>query len=79
MAIQQIGPAQCVVSGTDEPVYYVDLTRHPACECPDATWRETRCKHELAAAMLCGDEEVLVAYGILLQQDAAGRLAHDTL
>ena len=67
----RLGPQQCSVAGKSETLYYVDLTQHPPCTCADAHYRERDCLHTLACRMLCGDVDVLVAYGELLQRDGA--------
>lgn len=53
----------CIVGGQSE--HWVDLysAAHPRCDCGDYLWRDTVCKHILAALMREGNEEVIRAVG----------------
>ena len=48
--------------------HWVDLytARHPRCDCGDHLWRETICKHILAALLREGNERVSGALGGLV-------------
>jgi len=54
-----------IAGGAQE--HWVDLyaTAHPRCDCGDHLWRDTVCKHILAALMREGNERVLRAIGTL--------------
>jgi hypothetical protein len=40
---------------------------HPRCDCGDYLWRETICKHIIAARLREGDEQVLTQVGALVR------------
>jgi len=52
-----------IVGGQSE--HWVDLysAAHPRCDCGDYLWRDTVCKHILAALMREGNEDVIRAVG----------------
>jgi len=54
-----------IVGGQSE--HWVDLysADHPRCDCGDFLWRDTVCKHILAALMREGNEDVIRAVGAL--------------
>jgi uncharacterized Zn finger protein len=56
-----------VTGGADE--HWVDLLspNQPRCDCGDHTWRESVCKHILAALLREGDPEVISAVGDLVR------------
>jgi hypothetical protein len=57
------------VSGGAE-AHWVDLytLNQPRCDCGDHLWRERICKHILAALLREGDERVLHAVGMLVNE-----------
>jgi hypothetical protein len=57
--------------------HWVDLytARQPRCDCGDHLWRETLCKHILAALLREGDEKVIRAVGELVSSLRAPRAA----
>lgn len=57
------------VWGGREP-HWVDLhsAHHPRCDCGDHLWRERICKHILAALLREGNEQVLRALGLLVEE-----------
>ena len=64
-----------VTGGSSE--HWVDLytTSHPRCDCGDHLWRETVCKHILAALLREGNERVVDALGTLLVRARHGAKA----
>jgi hypothetical protein len=48
----------------------VDLytAAQPRCDCADHLWRESMCKHILAALIREGDERVVLAVGALVAE-----------
>jgi hypothetical protein len=69
LVVEPAGPGRYCVTGGDEP-HWVDLhtALHPRCDCGDHLWRESICKHILAAMLREGDERVLVAIGQLVRE-----------
>lgn len=69
-AIMRLGPMQFAVQGNVEPIYYVDLSQDPPCQCRDTEHRggmlRGRCLHTLAAELQNGNEALLIAYGEML-------------
>jgi hypothetical protein len=64
----RVGPGRYrVTGGADE--HWVDLLtpNQPRCDCGDHTWRESVCKHILAALLREGSEEVITAVGGLVR------------
>ena len=62
LRVTPTGRGRYRVSGGGEP-HWVDLhtAQHPRCDCGDHLWRESICKHILAAMLREGDERVLLA------------------
>ena len=54
--------------GGGREAHWVDLysAQHPRCDCGDHLWRETICKHILAALLREGNERVIGALGGLV-------------
>lgn len=69
LGVEAVGPGRYCVTGGDEP-HWVDLhsALHPRCDCGDHLWRESVCKHILAAMLREGDERVLGAIGQLVRE-----------
>jgi hypothetical protein len=69
LRVQRTGPGRYRVAGGDEP-HWVDLhsAAHPRCDCGDHLWRESICKHILAAMLREGDERVLGALSRLVTE-----------
>ncbi len=65
----QIGAGQYRVTGGGHE-HWVDLytAAHPRCDCGDHLWRETVCKHILAALLREGNAEVVSALGGLVRR-----------
>lgn len=63
------------VSGGAEP-HWVDLRtpNFPRCDCGDYLWRESLCKHILAALLREGDQRVIRALGRLVSRLKTGQL-----
>ena len=59
---ERVGRGRYHVTGGRD-AHWVDLytTSHPRCDCGDHLWRETICKHILAALLREGDERVVGA------------------
>jgi hypothetical protein len=74
--VQPAGRGRYRVSGGDEP-HWVDLhtLNQPRCDCGDHIWRESVCKHILAALLREGDERVLRAIGVLVTELREGAKA----
>jgi len=57
--------------------HWVSLTPgHPQCDCGDHIWRDSVCKHILAALLRDGDEHVIAALGGLVKAIREGELSH---
>lgn len=69
LRVHPTGRGRYRVSGGEE-VHWVDLhtDRQPRCDCGDHLWRETVCKHILAALLREGDERVLRAVAALVHR-----------
>lgn len=69
LRVQPAGQGRYRVSGGSEP-HWVDLhtAQHPRCDCGDHLWRESVCKHILAAMLREGDERVVLALGRLVRE-----------
>src|SRR5687768_5427681 len=69
LRVERAGEGRYQVFGGDEP-HWVDLhsTAHPRCDCGDHLWRESVCKHILAAMLREGDERVLGALSRLVTE-----------
>lgn len=69
LRVKPNGRGRYRVSGGSEP-HWVDLhtANQPRCDCGDHLWRESICKHILAAMLREGDERVLVAVSRLVSQ-----------
>lgn len=67
--VQPSGRGRYRVTGGGEP-HWVDLhtLNQPRCDCGDHIWRESVCKHILAALLREGDERVLRALGLLVSE-----------
>lgn len=67
LRVTPAGRGRYRVSGGGEP-HWVDLhsAQHPRCDCGDHLWRESICKHILAAMLREGDERVLLALNDLV-------------
>jgi hypothetical protein len=65
---EPIGDGRYRVTGGNS-VHWVDLISHdhPRCDCGDYLWRETICKHIIAARLREGDEQVLTQVGALVR------------
>lgn len=50
-------PGTYLVESDSGSIRYVTISPHYNCECPDAVWRNTICKHIIAALLLSGDKE----------------------
>lgn len=70
---ERVGHGRYRVTGGDTD-HWVDLytTSQPRCDCGDHLWRETICKHILAALLREGNEHVVVALGRLLARARQG-------
>ena len=68
LACEPIGDGRYRVSGGGS-VHWVDLksSDHPRCDCGDYLWRESICKHIIAARLREGDEAALSKLGILVR------------
>lgn len=64
LVAEQAGHGRYRIAGGDQD-HWVDLytASHPRCDCGDHLWRDTICKHILAALMREGNERVLRAVG----------------
>ena len=64
LTAERVSYGRFLVSGGRDK-HWVDLhtARHPRCDCGDHLWRETICKHILAALLREGNERVIVALG----------------
>lgn len=64
LTVTPLGPAQYRVTGGREP-HHVDLTADgaalPPCDCGDALYRGTICKHQLICRLVAGDPAVRAA------------------
>ncbi len=69
LRVQPTGRGRYRVTGGDEP-HWVDLhtAQNPRCDCGDHLWRESVCKHILAAMLREGDERVLLALSRLVNR-----------
>lgn len=66
------GPGQYAVSSSvPGKVYYVDINRDIPCDCPDAQYRDFRCKHQLLVALHECDPKMMQAVNDLLARIAA--------
>ena len=65
---EMIEPGRYKVSGGDN-THWVDLIArdHPRCDCGDYLWRDSLCKHIIAARLREGDERVLSQVGALVK------------
>jgi hypothetical protein len=66
---ERVGPGRYRLTGGKEP-HWVDLytAAHPRCDCADHLWRETICKHILAALIREGNERVIGEVGRLVAE-----------
>jgi hypothetical protein len=66
---ERVGHGRYRVRGGVEP-HWVDLytAQYPRCDCADHLWRETVCKHMLAALLREGHEQVIRALAGLVTQ-----------
>lgn len=73
---ERVGHGRYHVTGGNSD-HWVDLytTSQPRCDCGDHLWRETICKHILAALLREGNEHVVVALGRLLARSREMRRA----
>lgn len=64
---ERCGHGRYRFDGGTEP-HWVDLytASHPRCDCADHLWRDTICKHILAALLREGNEPVIAAVGALI-------------
>lgn len=64
---EKVGDGRYKVAGGRE-THWVDLytSNHPRCDCADHLWRDTLCKHILAALLREGHEQVIRALGGLV-------------
>src|SRR5919202_5699096 len=62
LVVERIGDGRFLVRGGRDR-HWVDLytAQHPRCDCGDHLWRETICKHILAALLREGNERVITA------------------
>jgi hypothetical protein len=69
---ERVGDGRYRVSGGIQD-HWVDLytSSHPRCDCGDHLWRESICKHILAALLREGNERVLTALPRLLARAQA--------
>ncbi|HEX6940759.1 MAG TPA: hypothetical protein VF158_15190 [Longimicrobiales bacterium] len=69
LRVRRVGWGRYRVWGGREP-HWVDLytRRLPRCDCGDHIWRETVCKHILAAMLREGDDRVIGAVGRLVSR-----------
>ncbi len=69
LTAERAGEGRYRVAGGRES-HWVDLytARHPRCDCGDHLWRETICKHILAALLREGNDRVVSALGTLLDR-----------
>lgn len=69
LAGEPFGDGRYLVAGGSEP-HWVDLRSpmYPRCDCGDYLWRDTLCKHILAARLREGDPGVIRALGRLVNQ-----------
>ncbi|MEJ7810161.1 MAG: SWIM zinc finger family protein [Gemmatimonadaceae bacterium] len=67
LTVEKTEPGRYAVGGGQEE-HWVDLysAQHPRCDCGDHLWRETICKHILAALLREGNERVIGALGGLV-------------
>ena len=66
---ERVGHGRYRFTGGSEP-HWVDLytSALPRCDCADFLWRETICKHILAALIREGNEQVLTEVGRLVSR-----------
>ena len=69
LAGEPVGDGRYLVVGGTEP-HWVDLRSpmYPRCDCGDYLWRDTICKHILAARLREGDPGVIRAVALLVNQ-----------
>ena len=69
LSAQRVGDGRYLVTGGRDR-HWVDLytSYHPRCDCGDHLWRETICKHILAALLREGNERVIGAVGVLISR-----------
>ena len=67
LTVERVGDGRFLVAGGRDR-HWVDLytSYHPRCDCGDHLWRETICKHILAALLREGNERVIGAVGVLV-------------
>ena len=67
LSVERVGNGRYLVAGGKDR-HWVDLytSYHPRCDCGDHLWRETICKHILAALLREGNERVIGALGVLI-------------
>jgi hypothetical protein len=65
---EAMGDGRYRVTGGNS-THWVDLLSpdHPRCDCGDYLWRESICKHIIAARLREGDERVLFQVGALVR------------
>lgn len=65
---ERIGDGRYRITGDGGHEHWVDLRTpaHPRCDCGDHLWRDSICKHILAALLREGNERVLTALPRLL-------------
>ena len=69
LTVERVGDGRFLVAGGRDR-HWVDLytSYHPRCDCGDHLWRETICKHILAALLREGNERVIGAVGVLISR-----------
>jgi hypothetical protein len=69
LTVERVGNGRYLVAGGRDR-HWVDLytSYHPRCDCGDHLWRETICKHILAALLREGNERVIGALGSLISR-----------
>jgi hypothetical protein len=69
LTVERVGNGRYLVAGGRDR-HWVDLytSYHPRCDCGDHLWRETICKHILAALLREGNERVIGSLGSLISR-----------
>ena len=69
LTVERVGDGRYLVAGGRDR-HWVDLytSYHPRCDCGDHLWRETICKHILAALLREGNKRVIGALGSLVSR-----------
>ncbi len=67
LTVERVGHGRYHVAGGRDR-HWVDLytSYYPRCDCGDHLWRETICKHILAALLREGNERVIGAVSVLV-------------